>query len=58
MTEQLKASQYEEGTEVIYMPGELEYLRKEKNVKLGVEISEAVLQELLEVQQTYGSKRN
>lgn len=56
LTEHLKASRYEEGTDVIYMPGELEYLRKEKNSKLGVEISQAVFEDLLEVQQLYGIK--
>ncbi|HEY3424591.1 MAG TPA: Ldh family oxidoreductase [Negativicutes bacterium] len=54
MITDLKSSRCDEKTQTIYMPGELEYVRKEENVKLGVEISDAVLKDLLEVQQKYG----
>ncbi len=52
----LKASRRNEDTPVIYMPGELEFLRKEENVQIGVEISSAVLEDLLAVQRKYGTK--
>jgi LDH2 family malate/lactate/ureidoglycolate dehydrogenase len=56
MITDLKSSRRDEKTQTIYMPGELEYVRKEENVKLGVEISDAVLKDLLEVQQKYRIK--
>jgi LDH2 family malate/lactate/ureidoglycolate dehydrogenase len=56
MIEELKASRHDEKTQTIYMPGELEYLRRDENVKQGVEISEVVLNDLIEVQRKYGIK--
>jgi LDH2 family malate/lactate/ureidoglycolate dehydrogenase len=52
----LKASRPDKKLDAIYMPGELEYLRKEKNLHHGVKISEAILQELLSVRKKYGIK--
>lgn len=50
----LKASRPDSSLEAIYMPGELEFLRKEKNLQQGVEISESILQDLIGVREKYG----
>lgn len=49
----LKASRRSNDQQAIYMPGELEYIRKEASVTQGVEISEAVYRELIEVREKY-----
>ncbi|MGD0152737.1 MAG: Ldh family oxidoreductase [Thermacetogeniaceae bacterium] len=49
MIEELKSSPKAAGAEEIYMPGELEYLRKESNTRHGIEIGAGVLRELQDI---------
>ncbi len=49
MIEELKTSPKAAGAGEIYMPGELEYLRKESNSQHGIEIGPGVLRELKNV---------
>lgn len=54
----LKSSKLSENTEKIYVPGELEYLRKEENLKNGVLIGPGVLNDLKKIQSEYLSTFN
>lgn len=56
MVGELKASNRNEDVENIFMPGELEYLRKEENLRFGVEISGGVLEDLKQLQKKYSLK--
>lgn len=55
MVDELKASDRNEDVENIFMPGELEYLRKEENLRLGVEVGGGVLDDLKWLQKKYAS---
>lgn len=56
MIAELKSSPRSEGTEEIYMPGELEYLRKEHNARFGIEMGPGVLQDLKRIKDRLGLK--
>lgn len=56
--EDLKSSTRAKDTEEIYMPGELEYLRKEENLKSGLPIVEGVFNDLKEIQVKYIPQNN
>ncbi|MBP2076913.1 Ldh family oxidoreductase [Oceanobacillus polygoni] len=54
MIEEVKANPRIEGIERIYLPGELEFIQKEKREKEGIPLSAAVVDELEEVASLYG----
>lgn len=56
MVDELKASGRNEDVENIFMLGELEYLRKEENLRFGVEIGGGVLDNLKKLQKKYALK--
>lgn len=56
MVGELKASNRNEDVENIFMPGEIEYLRKEENLRFGVEIGGGVLDGLKQLQKKYSLK--
>ncbi len=56
MIGELKASNRNQDVKNIFMPGELEYLRKEENLRLGVEIGSGVLDGLKQLQKKYSLK--
>jgi LDH2 family malate/lactate/ureidoglycolate dehydrogenase len=54
MIDDLKAARKAEGIDEIYMPGELEFLKKEENLKQGIQIETEVLNDLLEIKERFG----
>ena len=58
MIDELKATQKAEGIDEIYMPGEIEFLHKEENLKKGIEIEADVLQDLLAIKNRFGLTRD
>lgn len=54
----LKSSKLDKHIEKIYMPGELEYLRKEENLENGILLVDGVLNDLKEIQLKYLPKFN
>ncbi len=58
MIDELKASKKAEGAERIYMPGELEFIKKEANLRNGFKIGSGVLKDLMDIKNKYGLKSN
>ena len=58
MIDELKATQKAEGIDEIYMPGEIEFLHKEENLKRGIKIEADVLQNLQEIKNCFGLTRD
>ncbi|WHH57626.1 Ldh family oxidoreductase [Petroclostridium sp. X23] len=54
----LKASRKEKDVEEIYMPGELEYLKKEQLSKIGFEIGPGVLRDLINIKEKFNLKND
>lgn len=46
---ELKASQLAQDTKAIYLPGEIEFLRKTENLRLVIELSEGILRNLTQL---------
>lgn len=58
MITELKASRKAEGVKEIYMPGELEFISKEKLLKRGFKIGPGVFKDLLSIKNRLGLKNN
>lgn len=54
MINELKGTQKTPGTEEIYMPGEIEFLAKERFLQEGISIGTEVFASLLRVRDTFG----
>lgn len=58
MIDELKSSRKAEDVQEIYMPGELEFLKKEKHVKTGFKIGPGVYRDLIQIKNQYALKNN
>ena len=58
MITELKASRKSEGVTEIYMPGELEFLKKEQLLKSGFQIGPGVLRDLMSIKNRFGLRNS